>query len=151
MTSWVARGLVLRPDPNGVGPLKLLYKSHVAHPGYNPPVFGRQTSVRYSGRLIATAEDADWTAPRSGRSDRAVPSAGVRFSTSGPDECQQIGVDRLGLGGRHAVWETGVTLERPVLHELRGQGPGIGIGNDLVVLAMHHQHRHADLLQVLGE
>ena len=44
-----------------------------------------------------------------------------------------------------------VGLERPVLHELRGQRPGVGVGHDLVVVAVHHQDRHRDLLQVLGE
>jgi hypothetical protein len=39
---------------------------------------------------------------------------------SGPDEGQQVGVDRLGLGGRHAMRESFVRLQRPVPHELRG-------------------------------
>jgi hypothetical protein len=64
---------------------------------------------------------------------------------------QQVSVDRRGLGGRHAVRESVVGLQRAVLHELRGQRPGVGVGHDLVVIAVHDQDRHADLLEVLGE
>jgi hypothetical protein len=39
---------------------------------------------------------------------------------SGLEEGQQVSVDGLGLGGRHAVRESVVRLQRPVLHELRG-------------------------------
>jgi hypothetical protein len=28
---------------------------------------------------------------------------------------------------------------------------GVGIGHDLVIVAMHHEDRHRDLLQVLGK
>jgi Domain of unknown function (DUF4331) len=38
-------------------------------------------------------------------------------SWSGLQEGQQVSVDRRGLGGRHAVRESFVCLERPVLHE----------------------------------
>jgi hypothetical protein len=41
-------------------------------------------------------------------------------SRSGLDEGQQVSIDRRGLGGRHAVREAVVGLQRPVLHELRG-------------------------------
>jgi len=44
---------------------------------------------------------------------------------------QQISVDRLGLRGRRAMRESGVYLQRPVLHELRGQRSGLGEGNNL--------------------
>src|SRR6266511_3422361 len=72
-------------------------------------------------------------------------------SQSGLQEGQQVSVDRLGLGGRHAVRESFVCLQRAVLHELGGQRSGVGVGNDLVVIAVHHQDRHRDLLEVLGE
>src|SRR3954468_19841302 len=77
--------------------------------------------------------------------------AAQRPSRSGLQKRQQISVDRLGLGRRHAVWESFVCLQRAVLHELGGQRSGVGVGNDLVVVAVHHQYRHRDLLEVLGE
>jgi hypothetical protein len=49
------------------------------------------------------------------------------------------------------VWESLVGLQRPVLHELRGQRPGVGVGDDLVVVTVHDEDRHGDLLEVLGE
>ena len=86
--------------------------------------------------------------------DQIVPyaeSAVGWVHASALEERQQVGVDRGSLGGRHAVREALVGLERAVLQQLRRQRPGIGIRHDLVVLAVHHQGRHVDLLQVLGE
>jgi hypothetical protein len=67
------------------------------------------------------------------------PSRNGRPGPSGPglDELEQVGVDGLSLGGGHAVREAVVGLERPVLHELRGQRRGVGIRHDLVVVAVH--------------
>jgi hypothetical protein len=31
--------------------------------------------------------------------------------------------------------------------ELRGHRSGVGVGNDLVVIAVHHQDRHRDLAE----
>src|SRR6478735_8203030 len=67
------------------------------------------------------------------------------------DEREKVGVDGFGLRGRHAVRETLIGLQRAVLQKLGRQWAGVGVGNDLIVLAVHHQHRHADLLQVRGE
>src|SRR5260370_12164306 len=67
------------------------------------------------------------------------------------DERQQIGVDRGGFRGRHAVRKALVGLQAAVLQQLGRPRPGIGIGDDLVVIAMHHQHGHGDLLEVVGE
>src|SRR5438045_4909006 len=67
------------------------------------------------------------------------------------NEGEQIFVDGLGLGSRHAVWKTFVSLERAVLQQLCRKRRRIGIRNYLVVIAVHHQHRHGDLLQVFGE
>ena len=52
------------------------------------------------------------------------------------DKREQIRVDRGRFGGRHAVRKALVGLQRPVLQKLGRQWPGIGIGNDLVVVAM---------------
>jgi hypothetical protein len=60
-------------------------------------------------------------------------------------EGQQVGVDRVGLRRRHAVRKILVGLQRPVFQQLRRQRPGRHIGNDLIVFAVHHQHRHGDL------
>jgi hypothetical protein len=67
------------------------------------------------------------------------------------DESQQVGVDRLGLGRDHAVGKVFVGFHSAMLQELRRQRSGGDIRDDLVVLAVHDQHRHIDLLQILGE
>jgi hypothetical protein len=64
---------------------------------------------------------------------------------------QQVGIDSLCLRGRHTVWEALMGLQRAVLEKLCRQRPGIRIGHDLLVIAVHNQHRHGDLLKVLGE
>src|SRR6516225_1235021 len=66
-------------------------------------------------------------------------------------ERQQVGIDRVGLRGRHAVREILVGFQRAVFQQFHRQRTGSDIGNDLVVLAVHHQHRYRDLLQVFGE
>ena len=57
----------------------------------------------------------------------------------------------FGLGGTHAVRKALVGLQGRVLHQLGGQRTGVGVGHDLVVVAVHDQHRHGDLLQVRRE
>ena len=52
---------------------------------------------------------------------------------------------------RHAVREALLGLQRPVLQQLCRQWLGVGIGNDLIVVATHYQHRHCDLFEVVGE
>src|ERR1700674_117328 len=70
---------------------------------------------------------------------------------SGSDESEQVGVDGLGLRGGHSVREALVGLQRPVLQQLRRERRGVGVGDDLIVVAVHDQHRNRDPLQVLGE
>ncbi len=79
-------------------------------------VFGR-SCLRSSSYLWPPLRPYAGTVGHSGTSRARKCSA-----PSGLDEGQQIGVDRLGLGGRHPVWETGVGLQRPVLNELRRRG-----------------------------
>jgi len=67
------------------------------------------------------------------------------------NEGQEICVDRLRLRDRHAMRKVLVGLEGAVLEQLRRQGPCVGVRDDLIRLAMHHQHRHRDLLQVFRE
>ena len=64
---------------------------------------------------------------------------------------REVGVDRVGLRGWHAVREAVVRLQRPVREEFRGQWSGVRIGHDLIVITVHHQCRHRDLLQILSE
>jgi hypothetical protein len=44
-----------------------------------------------------------------------------------------------------------VGFQCAVPQQLCRQGCGIGIRHDLIVVAMHHQHGHGDLLEVVGE
>ena len=70
---------------------------------------------------------------------------------SGTQEGQQVGIYRVRLGGRHAVREALVGLQRPVLQQLGRQWRGVDVGNDLIVVTVHHQDGHRDLLEVVGE
>ena len=67
------------------------------------------------------------------------------------EERQQIGIDRLRLRSGHAVREILVGFQSSVLQQLCGERPGGDIGNDLVVFAMHNQHRNRDLFEVFRE
>src|SRR6266567_1045131 len=67
------------------------------------------------------------------------------------DESQQVGVDRVRVRGWHSVREIFICLESGVLQQFCRQGRGISVGNDLIILAMHYQNWHGDLLEVLCE
>lgn len=45
-------------------------------------------------------------------------SSELRFGRSGANEGQQVGIDRFGVGRRHAVRKAGIGLQCSVLHEL---------------------------------
>ena len=64
----------------------------------------------------------------------------------GPDERQEISVDRLGFCGRHAVWEALVGFQRAILQQFGAQRRGVGVRHDLIIVAMHHKGRDRDLL-----
>ena len=66
-------------------------------------------------------------------------------------ELEKIGIDLLCMRGRHPVRQALVNLQRAVLQKLGSQRACVGERHDLVVLAMHHQHRNGDLLKVFGE
>src|SRR5258708_39274364 len=76
---------------------------------------------------------------------------GMTISLSSLDEGEQVGVDGGRFRGRHAVRKALVGLQRPVLQQLCRQWSSIGVGNELIVVAVHYQHRHGDLLEVVGE
>src|SRR5258706_14295470 len=67
------------------------------------------------------------------------------------DEGKQISVDLILVRGRHAMRKTGIEFRCGILKQLGGKRPSISEGHDLVILSMHHQCRHIDLFEILGE
>ena len=88
-----------------------------------------------------------------GRARASVMSVAARLAAGRLrfQEGQQVGVDGVGLGRGHAMRKALVGFQCAVLQQLCRQRRRIGIRHDLVVIAMHHQDRHGDLLQVFGE
>src|SRR5882724_3354797 len=82
------------------------------------------------------------------RAVAAVPKKWRRswLSTLGFQERQQVGVDGGRLGRGHAVRKAFVGFQGAMLQQLCREWRRIGIRHDLVVIAMHHQDRHSDLL-----
>lgn len=72
-------------------------------------------------------------------------------STSRLDEFQEVFVDRLGVGGEHAMWKTGIELQGWILKKVDLEQGGAFVRNDLVVFPLHDERRHVDALEVLGE
>jgi hypothetical protein len=70
---------------------------------------------------------------------------------SAPDKRQNVGVDHIGVRRRHAMRIARICFERAVLQQLDGCSPRCLDRRDLVVLAMHYQHRLFDRLQIGGE
>src|SRR5260370_1550872 len=67
------------------------------------------------------------------------------------NESEQIGIDLICIRSWHAVRETLIGFQYRALHQLSAQRGGVGIGDDLVIVAMHDQSWHRELLQVLCE
>jgi len=92
---------------------------------------------------------------RNSHTEQYAHHADARFraptGVSGLNEGEQVGVDGVGLSGRHTVGEARVGLQCAVLEELHGEGGRVGVGHHLVVIAVHQQHGHCDLPQVFGE
>src|SRR5438876_9328436 len=61
------------------------------------------------------------------------------ISSSVPEKGKEVGINRVGLGRRHAVRKALVSFQSAILQQLCRQGGRIGIRHDLVVIAMHHQ------------
>src|SRR6266581_39799 len=100
--------------------------------------------------LLARAIQQLETCTKNGRRlSRWHPWTDSAAPVSSSYESQQVGVDRFRLRGRHAVREALVGLQRSVLQQLCRQRSGVGIRNDLIIVAMHHQDRHCDLLEVV--
>ena len=68
---------------------------------------------------------------------------------SASDECQELRIDHVGMRGYHAVWEAGVDLERRMLEQLRLQQRSVFVGDNLVIVALHHEGRHRDRFQIV--
>jgi hypothetical protein len=83
----------------------------------------------------------------SGRSRRC----GSEPSSSAFDEGQSVGVNDLGVRRARSVRELRIHFQRARLEELCRKRRGIGNGDDLIVVAVHHQLRHVDDFQVSGE
>jgi hypothetical protein len=71
---------------------------------------------------------------------------GYAFDGLGPDERQQISVDSFGFRRRHTVREASVGFQRAILEQFGAKGRRVGIGYDLIIVAVHHQCRDRDLL-----
>src|SRR5579862_3222010 len=84
--------------------------------------------------------------PSSASASAHIVSCATQICTSrllGADEGKEIGVYLFTLSSTHPVWEAPVGLQRPVLHELGAQWTGIRIGNNLIIVPVHDQSRHA--------
>ena len=66
-------------------------------------------------------------------------------------EGEQVGVDLILVRGRDAVRRARVVDFLRALDEPRRLAGRVVDGDDLVVLAMHDQRRHVELLEILGE
>src|SRR5262249_12200757 len=81
-------------------------------------------------------------------------TASARFLSRLPsslNEFQEALVDRLGVGGEHAMRETRIELQSGLLKELDLEQGSAFVRNDLVVFALHDERWYFDALQVLGE
>jgi hypothetical protein len=64
----------------------------------------------------------------------------------GLDERQEISVDRFGFRSGHTVREAFVGFQRAILQQFGAQWRRVGIGYDLIIVAVHDQCRDRDLL-----
>ena len=61
---------------------------------------------------------------------------------------EQVLIELVLIGGSEPMRRTRVNLQDHGRHDLRGHAAGMGAWHDLVVVAMDHQGRYIDLLQV---
>jgi hypothetical protein len=105
----------------------------------------RPLQVLWSNRAAVGASDRTLhrgSCPLPPHSSRSAERLGL-------DERQQIGVDYVGMCGRHAMRKSGVGFERPVLQELDRLRSGDGERADLIIFTMHHQDRDIDHLKIV--
>src|SRR5215471_7900864 len=68
-----------------------------------------------------------------------------------PMKASRSGFTASAWGGAHAMGEMVIDLEGALLEQLCGQRSMVCDWHDLIVVAMHHERRHIDALQILGE
>src|ERR1700684_1961931 len=66
------------------------------------------------------------------------------------DECQEIRIYHVVIRGHHAVRETGVDLERAMLEQLRLQECSVFVGDNLIIVALHHEGRNRNRFQIVS-
>src|SRR5260370_18390997 len=66
------------------------------------------------------------------------------------EECQQMPIHPIRMRGGQAVRRSRNGLQLRVLDDLYGQPPRILKRNNLICVTLDNQHRHLDLLEVLG-
>ena len=72
-------------------------------------------------------------------------------SASGLEECEQVGVDLVLVGRAQAVRQARIDFQRGAFDDL-GREHGRGADrHDLIVVAVHDERRHVELLEILGE
>src|SRR5580704_5541762 len=64
---------------------------------------------------------------------------------------QQIGIDLVCVGRRHAMRKARIDLQRRVLQYLRGHQTCCADRHNLIVVTMHDEYGDVDFLQVFGE
>src|SRR5215471_18566652 len=67
------------------------------------------------------------------------------------DKGQEARVDRVGVGGKHAMREAWVELQSGILEELDLEQSSALVRNDLVVVPLHDERWHIDVVQVLSQ
>src|SRR5271165_439939 len=63
-------------------------------------------------------------------------------------ECEKLFIDNVSMGSAEAVRSARNHLQGAVLYELHAQASGIVDGHDLVGVALNHECRHVDFLEV---
>src|SRR5262245_22528436 len=127
----------------------------------------RPSPVTVLTPVSGAAASASWPSPRSNTmvfepmrpvppitTIFILPSARIRplhSRYSPPDEGEQVGVHDVGMGGAHAVRKLLVDFQRSTPEQLDREQCRVGDRHDLVVVAMHHERRYVDDLQILGE
>src|SRR5580700_6346598 len=69
---------------------------------------------------------------------------------SASDECEDVRINYVRVRGHHAVRIARVNFERALLEELGLQQCSVFVGNDLVIVALHHQSWRRDRFQIVG-
>ena len=97
------------------------------------------------------------------RPDRPPRDSFIRNLRTGsrPQEDAAVAAPLKNVSRSALIWSAlvvGMPWGKPLLgfqdgalHQLGGEGGGVGVRDDLVVVAVHDQRRHGELLEILGE